>query len=77
MNDRDRYIADAARRHGVNADDVLLHCRSKRVCIARYEVMRRLRHDGLSLTAIGRELGRDHTTILHGLQVAAPGLWFG
>lgn len=72
-----QYIREAAQRHGVEPAAVHGRNRHKRVCHARFEVMRRLRADGLSASEIGRALNRDHTTILDGLARVAPGLWFG
>lgn len=70
------YVTEAAQRHGVTADAVLGRDRKRRVAHARFEVMRRLRADGWSLTQIGRALGRHHTTVLHGLAAPAPGRWW-
>lgn len=71
-----RYVYEAAQRHGVDAAAVHGRNRHKRVSFARFEVMRRLRADGHSITAIAQFIDRDRSTVSHGLTVAAPGLWF-
>jgi chromosomal replication initiation ATPase DnaA len=40
----------------------------ERLLRARWEAMARLRDVGLSSPAIGGLLGRDHSTVLHGLR---------
>lgn len=66
-----RLIAEyVAREHGVAIADILSDSRIRRVTRARQEVMRRAVEAGFSLGRVGRFLGRDHTTVLHGVNAA-------
>lgn len=61
-----RYADEVAFWHGVAPRDVLAVRRgTPAVCVARADVMRRLRCAGYSLPQIGRWMHRDHTTVLH------------
>ena len=62
------YITESAYWHGVEPSEIMSHSRRKPVCDARRAVMRQLRADGFTTTQIGRWLGRDHTTVVHGLR---------
>lgn len=64
--ERLNFYADlAAARHGCTRTDVL--GRKRRHYEARREVMCRLYATGWSSPQIGEAMGRDHTSILHGL----------
>lgn len=63
-------IAQVAAEHRLSKADLTGPCRLRYVCQARWEAMRRLRDKGLPLSAIGRLLNRDHTTVLYGLRKA-------
>jgi len=62
----ERYLAEAARAHGVPVSRMLVkRCRGN-LWTARKEVMNRLRwHDGFSNPQIASWLGLNHTTVLH------------
>ena len=57
-----------AREHGVTMAELMGVSRRQKYCIARREIWRVLRDQGISLPRIGRMFNRDHTTILHGLR---------
>ena len=54
--------------YDVIGDDVLGTCRERPVVAARHVAMWVMRAGGMSLSSIGREVGRDHTTVLHGIK---------
>ena len=56
-----------ARMTGVSKADILGRSRKPHICRARWAAMRALKQRGLSASHIGRLMGRDHTTVLHGL----------
>lgn len=63
------YAYEEAQNAGVEAAAVLSPTRGTLAAIrARFAVMRRLRDDGFHVTQIARWLGRDHSTVVHGLQ---------
>lgn len=63
-----RAVALAARRNGVAAQSILTGDRRRDVVWARHVAMWLARRAGLSLPAIGRALGCDHTTVLNGVR---------
>lgn len=64
-----RQIVDAvAAQHGVGAREILGSDRTRYVVLARQEVMYHARLAGLSLAQIGRAMGRDHTTVMAGIE---------
>lgn len=63
-------VRAVAAEYGVSAVDILGPSRERVVSIPRQEAMRRAYEDGLTLAEIGRALGRDHTTVMHGIAVA-------
>ncbi|KZY05254.1 MULTISPECIES: helix-turn-helix domain-containing protein [unclassified Sulfitobacter] len=67
-----QIIYSYAREAGVSVDMLRGGDRTKRACRHRHEVMLRLKEEtDLSLPAIGRLLGgRDHTTIMNGIERA-------
>lgn len=63
-------VMEVADEYGVSIADILSSNRSTYFAVPRHEVMRRAIDAGLSTTRIGRALGRDHTTVIHGAQRA-------
>lgn len=61
-------IADVARAHGFEVDDVKGKRRPRPLVTARHEAARRLHLAGFSTVKIGRFLNRDHSTIVDALQ---------
>jgi chromosomal replication initiator protein len=60
------------RYYGINSDDLKGRSRHKHIVEPRHIAMYLLRHDAhLSTPEIGRQLNRDHTTVLHGLKQTA------
>jgi len=54
---------------GISEKDLLSYKRTGRVSMARHTLYRSITHMGYNLSETGEILGRDHTTILHGLKV--------
>ena len=65
---RRMIIAQVCDRHGVAVEEVLGRSRYKRVCLARKEAYVMLRQERLSYLTIARMFGRDHTTVVDGVQ---------
>ena len=64
-----RIVKQEAEKAGVCREDIFADDRTRQAIIARHSVMHRLRVElGWSLGQIGQHLGRDHTTILHGIR---------
>jgi chromosomal replication initiation ATPase DnaA len=64
-------IAAVAAETGISARAIASEARTLKVSAARQEVMRRAYSTGrYSLYAIGQALGRDHTTVAHGVRRA-------
>ena len=61
-------IAETARYHGFTPAQIRGTCQTRDLVLARWDAMHRLHRRGLSLAAIGRLVGRDHTTVLYGLR---------
>lgn len=79
MNQREEYLRQISRKHGIlreeatiaglTADDIRGPSRKRHILKARDQVVRRLRDElGLTLTAIGNVVKRDHTTVLASLR---------
>ncbi len=64
------YVSLAASVFDVAAADIRSKSRARTVAYARWAVMVALRAEGRSLCDIARLLGRDHTTVSHGLKGA-------
>lgn len=65
-----RVLSAVAENHGLTPDEILSLSRRRIVTAARMECMYRMRTDlKMSLIAIGEKLGRDHSTVLHGIRV--------
>jgi chromosomal replication initiation ATPase DnaA len=61
-------VVDVAAEAGVSAAAILGPRRDKHIAQARQAVMYLARLEGHSLSDIGRAMGRDHTTVLHGIK---------
>ena len=64
-------LARIAKHHGVTVDDLLGDRRTRRVAepwMLAYAVVEVA--TGMTLSEIGREFGRDHSTILYGIRKA-------
>jgi chromosomal replication initiation ATPase DnaA len=55
-------------RRRVTVEELMGRSRFKRVCAARKEAYVMLRQERLSFPTIGRMFGRDHTTVVDGVQ---------
>jgi hypothetical protein len=68
-----RIIAQqVCEKHKISLKELQGERRFKRLSVARREIFWRLRHElGMSLLDIARKMGKDHTTVLHGLRVHA------
>lgn len=64
----DDAVAHVSELTGIPCDDIRGRDRTWRVARARQAVMWMGDQAGLSLTQIGNELQRDHTTIMHGIR---------
>ena len=66
-------LVETASRHGFTAQDVRGPRRTSKLVIARHECIYRIRSElGMSLSAIGRFMNRDHTTILYACRNYEP-----
>lgn len=64
-----RIILEVAIKHNVMPAEMLSAQRAYNLVAARHEVMYRLKTETtMSLPAIGKKLGKDHTTVLHGVR---------
>lgn len=64
-----RIILETAIKHNIMPAEMLSAQRAYKLVIARHEVMYRMKTETtMSLPAIGRRLGKDHTTVLHGVR---------
>jgi chromosomal replication initiator protein len=61
-------IEQAAQTCGLSVEDIVGEKKSRRLVIARHYAMNRVYYEtNLSLPEIGRLFGRDHTTIIYGV----------
>lgn len=68
-------LAQVSKKHGVTISEIVGRQRSMHIVDARYEVMWRMKTETtLSLTQIGVRLGRDHSTVMHGVKKYAEKL---
>jgi chromosomal replication initiation ATPase DnaA len=63
-------VESVARRHGVSVDGLLGRARTAPLAAARHDLMCCLWASGVAYAEIGRLLGRDHTTVMHGVRRA-------
>lgn len=74
MTPRERIMLDIdniAQTHGYDVGDILGKSKFQKLVVARRECVLMLRGKGYSTTQIGRIMHRDHSTIVHSLQVLA------
>ena len=64
----ERYAAEAASTYGISATDVMGTARTVAFVSARCVMWKRLYDEGFSKAAIGRAVGRHHTTVMHALR---------
>lgn len=62
-------IGEIAEVYGFTVDDMIGKRKYKMLMVARRECVAMLRAKGYSTTEIGRIMNRDHSTIVHSLQV--------
>ena len=62
-----RAISRAAEHHGVTVDEIKGRSRLGPVAAARQDAFLALRQAGWSFPRIGRAMGRDHSTVMHGV----------
>ena len=62
-----RAISRAAEHHGVTVAEIKGRSRLGPVVAARQDVFLALREAGWSFPRIGRAMGRDHSTVMHGV----------
>ena len=62
-----RAISRAAEHHGVTVAEIKGRSRLGAVVAARQDVFLALRESGWSFPRIGRAMGRDHSTVMHGV----------
>ena len=65
-----RAISRAAEHHGVTVAEIKGRSRLGPAAAARQDVFLALREAGWSFPRIGRAMGRDHSTVMHGVAVA-------
>lgn len=75
MTTLDELLTMAAADNDVTADEILGRGRARDVTAARFQVYWVLRQSGWSYPAIGRALGRDHSTVRHGVEQARVRRW--
>jgi chromosomal replication initiator protein len=67
--ERLRIVSDVAAEHRLPAEALLGRRRTRNIAQARWQAMAEIRaRFGDSTNQIGRLFGRDHTTVVHGLQ---------
>lgn len=66
-----RAVGVAARIAGVEAADIFSTSRKRHIVYARWAVMTGMVKRGVSRARVGKRLGRDHATVIHGLREIA------
>lgn len=67
----DEYVEVMSQVSGLSKDSIMGRCRKMEYCTARYIIWHYLyEREEWSLSQIGREFGRDHNTVSHGLAEA-------
>ena len=62
-----KLLESVAEKHGLPVEALKSHCKTNKLAYARFEFFYIAREKlGLSWHGLGRKLGRDHTTALHG-----------
>jgi hypothetical protein len=62
-------VAAVARETNVSADAIMGYSRKKRIVRARWECWKRLAALGWSSTRLGQVWGRDHSTVVHAVNM--------
>lgn len=62
------FAADFALQHSIPAHDFFGPTRTHDVAHKRQECMSELHRQGFTLSQIARLFGRDHTTVIHGIE---------
>lgn len=62
-------VAEICAEAGISLEDVMGTSRLSKVCRVRQRLFYLFREDGMSLPEIGRFFGKDHTTVLHGINM--------
>ena len=78
MTPREKNLAEIgkiAETYGFTVDDMIGKRKYKMLMVARRECVAMLRAKGYSTTEIGRIMNRDHSTIVHSLQVLEASKW--
>ena len=73
MTQREQNLAEIdaiAKLHGYTVEDILSKRKPKPLVAARRECVVKMRGKGYSTTQIGRIMNRDHSTIVHALQMS-------
>lgn len=65
---RQLRIAKICERHGITLEELTGRSRLKRICNVRKEVYTMLRDERVSYPVIAKMFGRDHTTVVDGVQ---------
>lgn len=68
---KDRYrhiIANVARAYGFTYQDMVGRCKTYQRVVARQHCYFALVNLGLSYSAVGRLMDRDHSTVMHGVE---------
>jgi chromosomal replication initiation ATPase DnaA len=64
-----RFFAEQiAPAHGVTTDEIFSGRRFASIAAARRELYVALFRDGFSISEVGTILGKDHTTVIHGMR---------
>lgn len=63
-----RVMHAVAKHHKISVADIMSETRERHVVTARFEIFYRLRIDlAMSYTRIGKLFGKDHSTVMHGV----------
>lgn len=65
------WVRQVARHFGIDQRTLRSRARPGPLVHARWVAMALMAEDGMPVGQIGRALGRDHSTVLHGLQQAS------
>lgn len=68
LADARRMVEQVARRHEITVDEILSPDRSRRLILPRWHAFSELRRIGFSYPSIGKIMGRDHSTVIHGIR---------
>lgn len=71
MTPREKSLSDiglVALKHGLTRHDILGRVKTTHICRARHEAYYHFRRKGWSYPEIGRLFGRDHSTIIYGVE---------